>query len=176
MLPGNIAITPDYDETPALRSLAELLRTEIVEGGAGAGATRPALLDLLLTHILRQWLTRNGDAAWWRVEDPAIAAVLGEIHARPGEPWTLRRLSEAAGMSRTVFTRSFAAAVGRPPMTYLTAWRLARAATMLRESDASLATIARRVGYATEFTLSEAFRRAYGISPGRFRKAPAACP
>ncbi|MFI5844752.1 AraC family transcriptional regulator [Catenuloplanes sp. NPDC051500] len=176
MLPHQMAITPDYDESPVLRTLADLLRTEIVESPAGTGATRPALLDLLLTHILRQWLARNGDAAWWRVDDPVIAAVLGEIHARPGEPWTVRQLTEAAGMSRTAFVQRFTTAVGQPPITYLRAWRLAQAATMLRETDAPLATIARRVGYSTEFTFSEAFRRANGISPGRFRMDPAACP
>lgn len=175
-LPGNIAITPDYDESPALRALADLLRTEIIESPAGTGATRPALLDLLLTHILRQWLVRNGDAVRRETGDPAIAAVLDVIHARPGEPWTLRQLSEIAGVSRTVFTRRFTTVVGRPPISYLTAWRLAEAATMLRETDAPLATIARRVGYSTEFTFSGAFHRAYGISPGRFRTQPAACP
>lgn len=32
-----------------------------------------------------------------------------------------------------------------------------------------LATIARQVGYSTEFAFGVAFRREYGISPGRFR-------
>ncbi|MFI5842566.1 helix-turn-helix domain-containing protein [Catenuloplanes sp. NPDC051500] len=39
----------------------------------------------------------------------------------------------------------------------------------LRETDVPLAAIARRVGYSTEFAFGAAFRREYGIAPGRFR-------
>nr|WP_277348514.1 helix-turn-helix transcriptional regulator [Streptomyces sp. C1-2] len=74
-------------------------------------------------------------------------------------------------MSRTAFTRRFTAAVGTPPMTYLREWRLGCAARLLRESDASLAATARRTGYATEYAFATAFRRRYGLSPGRFRQA-----
>ncbi|MDQ1033654.1 AraC-like DNA-binding protein [Streptomyces sp. V3I8] len=72
-------------------------------------------------------------------------------------------------MSRTAFAKRFTALVGQPPMTYLTGWRLANGARLLRETDAPLATIAREVGYSTEFAFSASFRREYGISPGRFR-------
>jgi AraC-like DNA-binding protein len=75
-------------------------------------------------------------------------------------------------MPRTAFSRQFTAAVGRPPMSYLTGWRLGHAARLLRETDAALASIAPRVGYSTEFAFSAAFRREYGVSPGRFRSAP----
>ncbi|MGI3199186.1 helix-turn-helix transcriptional regulator [Streptomyces sp. GLT-R25] len=59
--------------------------------------------------------------------------------------------------------------VGKPPMTYLTGRRLSHGARLLRETKAPLATIARQVGYSTEFAFGAAFRREYGISPGRFR-------
>jgi AraC-like DNA-binding protein len=81
------------------------------------------------------------------------------------------QLSEHAGMSRAAFTRRFTSVVGRPPMAYLTAWRLNSAARLLRHSDAPLAAIARQVGYATEFAFAAAFRREYGLPPGRFRDA-----
>jgi AraC-like DNA-binding protein len=75
------------------------------------------------------------------------------------------------GMSRATFTRRFTSQVGKPPMTYLIGWRLNCAARLLRETDASLAAIARQVGYSTEFAFAGAFRREYGVSPGRFRQA-----
>ncbi|MFD5831429.1 helix-turn-helix transcriptional regulator [Lentzea sp. NPDC060358] len=77
-------------------------------------------------------------------------------------------------MPRAAFSRVFTAEVGQPPMTYLTGWRLSRAAQLLRETDVALARIAPQVGYSTEFALSAAFRREFGVSPGRFRAtAPA---
>jgi AraC-like DNA-binding protein len=76
-------------------------------------------------------------------------------------------------MSRVAFTRRFTSVVGKPPMTYLRQWRLSCAARLLRETDASLAAIARQVGYSTEFAFAGAFRREYGVPPGRFRRAQA---
>jgi transcriptional regulator GlxA family with amidase domain len=54
-------------------------------------------------------------------------------------------------------------------MRYLRRLRLARAAGYLRDTDLSLAEIARRTGYDSEVSLSKAFKRVYGDSPGRYR-------
>ncbi|MFJ9782799.1 AraC family transcriptional regulator [Amycolatopsis sp. NPDC101161] len=168
-LPDLIALSPDYDRHPELRSLIDLLVADVAEAGPGSGATRRALLDLILVQVLRQWHERDTAAGGPEVAHPGIAAALREIHENPHRPWTVGRLSEVAGMPRTAFSRLFTAAVGRPPMNYLTGWRLARAARLLRETDAGLASIAPKVGYSTEFAFSAAFRREYGVSPGRFR-------
>lgn len=171
-LPDLIALSPDYDRHPELRSLIDLLMADICAARPGSGATRRALLDLILVQVLRQWHEQDTAAGWPEVAHPGIAAALREIHENPQQPWTVGRLSEVAGMPRTAFSRLFTTAIGRPPMSYLTAWRLGRAARLLRETEASLASIAPQVGYSTEFAFSAAFRREYGISPGRFRSTP----
>ncbi|MFI0353172.1 helix-turn-helix domain-containing protein [Actinomadura sp. 9N407] len=56
-----------------------------------------------------------------------------------------------------------------PPMTYLTGWRITRAADLLRQTDATIDTIARQVGYANAFALSVAFKRVRGSTPRRHR-------
>jgi AraC-like DNA-binding protein len=168
-LPDIIAMSPDYDRNPQLRALTELLYADVSDARPGTGATRPALLDLILTHVMRQWLEQNRDADWPAISDPAIVAALREIHASPQRPWTVQQLGETAGMSRTAFTKRFTALVGTPPKAYLTGWRLTYAARLLRETTVPLATIARQAGYSTEFAFGSAFRREYGISPGRFR-------
>jgi AraC-like DNA-binding protein len=43
--------------------------------------------------------------------------------------------------------------------------RLALAADMLREPGVTLASVARRVGYASPFALSTAFKQVCGVSP-----------
>jgi len=47
--------------------------------------------------------------------------------------------------------------------------RLALAADLLRSSEATIAAVAKQVGYATPFALSSAFKRAYGVSPNTYR-------
>lgn len=66
--------------------------------------------------------------------------------------------------------RRFTELVGEPPMTYLTGLRLALAADPLREPDATLGAVARRVGYGSPFALSAAFKRVRGISPRDHRQ------
>ena len=55
-------------------------------------------------------------------------------------------------------------------MAFLTGWRLALAADMLRSSDASIAAIARELGYASPFSLGAAFTRVRGVSPRAYRR------
>ncbi|MEU9955100.1 AraC family transcriptional regulator [Streptomyces sp. NPDC050982] len=168
-LPELLVVSPGHDRALQLRLLADLLAADVSDTQPGSGATRPALLDLLLTQLLRQWLEQNRDPVRSEIGDPAIAVALREIHTSLHKPWTVEQLGKSVGMSRTAFTKRFTAMVGKPPMTYLTGRRLSHGARLLRETRAPLATIARQVGYSTEFAFGAAFRREYGISPGRFR-------
>jgi AraC-like DNA-binding protein len=54
-------------------------------------------------------------------------------------------------------------------MAFLTGWRIALAADLLREPGATLASVAQQVGYGSAFALSTAFKRVRGISPQRYR-------
>ena len=157
-LPPVIVTPPDSDRRP----LVDLLTAEVSRDLPGNGVARPALVDLVLVDALRHLPDRSGPAG-------GIAATLREIHAEPQQRWTVQRLGEIAGMSRSVFKRKFTAQVGKPPMTYLIDWRLDRGARLLRETRAPLATIARQVGYASEYAFANAFRRKFGVAPGRFR-------
>ncbi len=44
------------------------------------------------------------------------------------------------------------------------------AAKRLRESSDALSTVARGVGYSSEFAFAKAFKRRFGIAPGQYRK------
>lgn len=175
-LPDVIVVSPDDERDPQLRLVAELLRADSAGRLPGTEATRPALVDLLLVHALREWLAQGGRAGWPQVSDPAVAGVLSRVHRDPGQPWTVQQLSDAAGLSRTAFTRRFTAALGSTPRDYLASVRLTRGAGLLRDTSAPLAWVARQAGYSTEFAFSAAFRRQYGISPGRFRAAGVIAP
>ncbi|BCL28133.1 AraC family transcriptional regulator [Streptomyces aurantiacus] len=179
-LPDLIVVSTDHGrpgrpgQHAEMRSLIGLLRAEVSGSRMGTGAALPALIDLVLVHVLRQWHEQGDAGGWPRTDDPAIASALRAIHDNPRRQWTVDLLSDAAGMTRAVFTRRFATTVGQPPMSYLIGWRLGLGARLLRETDATLAAIAREVGYSTEFAFSGAFRREYGVSPTGFRRSPAA--
>jgi AraC-like DNA-binding protein len=73
-------------------------------------------------------------------------------------------------MSRSAFAAKFTAVVGEPPLHYLTRFRVTRAADLLRLSDDSIKEIAANVGYDSEAAFNHAFKRAYGVAPGMYRK------
>ncbi|MFI9789651.1 helix-turn-helix transcriptional regulator [Streptomyces leeuwenhoekii] len=72
-------------------------------------------------------------------------------------------------MARATLARRFTALVGEPPMAYLASWRIALAADLLRRTDHTVDTIARKVGYANAFALSAAFKRLRGTRPSDHR-------
>lgn len=151
--------------------LVALLAEEIVKDEPGQEAVLDRLLDLLLISALRRWLVRpDSPAAGYRgYADPVVGRALRLLQHNPAHAWTVAALAAATGVSRAALARRFTELVGEPPMAFLTAWRLALAADLLRGSDAGLTAIARQVGYATPYALSTAFKRVHGVSPRDYR-------
>ncbi|MBQ1035862.1 AraC family transcriptional regulator [Micromonospora sp. C81] len=154
--------------------LVPLLAAEIVKDDPGQEAVLDRLLDLLLIAALREWFARPAAKApgWYRAHsDPVVGRALQMLHNNPAQPWTVASLAARTGVSRAALARRFTALVGEPPMSYLTEWRLALAADLLREPGATVGAVARHVGYGSSFALSTAFKRIRGVSPREHRLA-----
>jgi AraC-like DNA-binding protein len=122
--------------------------------------------------VLRAWFARPDAPApgWYRAHaDPVVGHALRLMHHNPAHPWTLAALAREVGVSRAALARRFHELVGEPPMTFLTGWRIALAADLLREPGATLASVALQVGYGSPFALSSAFKRRRGVSPQQYR-------
>ncbi|MER6199495.1 AraC family transcriptional regulator [Streptomyces sp. NPDC001586] len=169
-LPQVVHLPSRVGARPELRSAIDLLGRELGEQRPGAGIAVTGLLDLLLVYMIRSWVAEGGTGTWPAVlGDPVASAALRALHADPAAPWSNERLAAQAGVSRPTLARRFTSLVGRPPMAYLTWWRLNLAAAALREGEDPLATVARRVGYGSPYALSHAFSREFGTTPGRYR-------
>jgi AraC-like DNA-binding protein len=166
-LPATLTIPASDLDSP----LVPLLAGEVTKDDQGQSAVLDRLLDLLLIGALRTWFARpEARAGWFRAQsDPVVGRALRMLHNHPAHPWTVAALASRTGVSRAALARRFTELVGEPPMAYLTSWRLALAADLLREPDATLAAVARRVGYSSAFALSAAFKRVHGVSPQQYR-------
>ena len=153
-----------------------LLAEEIGKDYIGQEAVLDRLLDLLVVAALRTWFAREEAPAWFRAHtDPVVGHALRLLHNNPAYPWTVASLAAEVAVSRAALARRFTDLVGESPMAFLTGWRLALAADLLLEPDATVGSVARRVGYGSPFTFSTAFKRHYGTSPqGHRRRAAAA--
>lgn len=147
-------------------------------GGAGVLAK---LSEVLFVETLRRYMEQLPveQTGWLAgVRDRVVGKALALLHARPAHPWTVEALARECGTSRSVLAERFTHYVGQSPMHYLTRWRLALAAGMLRTSSLSITSVAKDVGYETDPAFTRAFRREYGMPPtlwrgGRARNAKA---
>lgn len=167
-LPAVLVVPVEDSPSPPVRMVAE----EIARDRPGQQLVLDRLLDLMLVSALRNWFD-NPDTnapAWCRaLDDPIVGTALRLLHGTPAHPWTVADLATEVGLSRAALARRFTALVGEPPMAYLTGWRIALAADLLRETDHTVGTIARKVGYANAFALSVAFKRLRGTRPSDHR-------
>ncbi|TDO66499.1 AraC-like DNA-binding protein [Kribbella sp. VKM Ac-2571] len=173
-LPASIHLPSAPGTRSALSTAVGLLADELRDERAGTAVVVPALLDTVLLYALRDWYDQNAAATgrgWSRaLADAAVRTALDRIHGAPAHPWTVESLGKAVGLSRAAFAQRFTALTGQTPMAYLTWWRLVIAARRLRESEVSLAAIAREIGYSSEFAFANAFKRHYRVPPGRYRR------
>jgi AraC-like DNA-binding protein len=171
-LPPMLVLSGDSWDSP----LVPLLGAEIVKDEPGQEAVLDRLLDLLLIAALRTWFSRpEAEApAWYQAHShPVVGRALRILHNNPARAWTVATLAAEIGVSRAALARHFTELVGEPPMSYLTGWRIAMAADLLREPEATVGAVARQVGYGSAFALSTAFKRVRGISPQEHRTAVA---
>ena len=86
------------------------------------------------------------------------------------EVLTIPVLSRRACLSATTFKEGFRQLYGLPVHAWLRKRRMERAAELLHTPGSSLEGVAKAVGYSSVSQFAAAFRRQYGVTPGRYRK------
>jgi AraC-like DNA-binding protein len=145
---------------------------EACEGGESSSQLLTHLPALLLAEVMRIHLstTPAADCGWLAaLRDPVLAPALAALHGAIDRRWTVSDLAGHACVSRSVLDERFRAVLGRPPIRYLTDWRMHVAKDLLATSDLSVSAVAHRVGYDAEEAFSRAFKRAFGIAPATWR-------
>jgi AraC family transcriptional regulator, alkane utilization regulator len=146
---------------------------EATSSRAGADVIADRLAEVLFIEALRGYIDAlpDGRTGWLAaIADPLVGRSIALLHERPAHAWTVASLAQTVSASRTVLAERFVALVGVPPMHYLTQWRTALAAHLLRDGQLSLTRIAEQVGYESEAAFSRAFKREYGAAPGAWRR------
>jgi AraC-like DNA-binding protein len=158
-------------EKAAMRWSLERMREELRESQPGGFLVAQQLAYLMLVQALRLHLAEGlrGGVGWlFALADPQMSAAITSMHDDPGHGWTIQKLAERAGMSRSTFALKFKQTVGESPMEYLTRWRMLLAADKVANSSDSISAIARWLGYESESAFSTAFKRVMGCSPRQY--------
>ncbi|MEM6956346.1 MAG: AraC family transcriptional regulator, partial [Myxococcota bacterium] len=92
------------------------------------------------------------------------------IEGRLEGPLELREVSRPAGMSHRHFQRMFKALTGETLMAYVRARRLSLSLDRLLRTDGRILDIALDAGFESQASFTRAFRQAFGITPGAYRR------
>ncbi|MGD9545625.1 MAG: AraC family transcriptional regulator [Methylocystis sp.] len=158
-----------------VESSVRFAANELIEGRQASSSVVSRLSELLLVEAVRNYAATRGDqeVGWLRgLADQHVGRALALIHRNISDGWSVEGLAKEVGLSRSAFVARFTALVGMPPIRYLTLWRLQTAKLNLRETQTTIAQLARSVGYESEEAFSRAFKREFGLSPTRWRDQP----
>jgi AraC-like DNA-binding protein len=169
-LPPIVHIRKESDKATMRWSL-ERMKEELRDPQPGGSLIAQQLAYMMLVQALRLHLadgTRAGVGWLFALADKQMGAAITCMHDHPEHPWTLQKLAERVGMSRSIFALRFKKTVGSTPMEYLTRWRMLLAGDRLRNSGDPISVIASSLGYESESAFGKAFRRVIGSSPRQY--------
>ena len=135
-------------------------------GGLMAGRAAP----LEPIRLAPRGLVVRESTDFFAVDDPIVAAALTFIAANSHRRIGPDDVAAAAGVETRTLQNYFQRTLQRPIAREIRRVRIERAKRELAQSDRTLATIARAVGFGTIQRLYEIFRREIGLSPGAYRK------
>ena len=150
-----------------------LTAADAMEGnGALDTLFRHQLIDLLTTRLLA---AHTGSPA---TIQPAMGGLSPKVLLRAIERLrsdsdadvSLAALASDAGLSRFHFCRAFKESTGLSPHAWLRQHRLEQAMNMLRDTDASVVSVAAALGYASQTAFAAAFRKLTGETPSDWRR------
>lgn len=102
---------------------------------------------------------------------PAVKSAMSIFSKNIEMPVCIRDVAQMSGVSPRQLERSFRAATGLSPGEYYRRQRLKAARQMVLFSWDSISSIANAVGYASSSTLSQHYRKQFGVTPAQERKA-----
>ncbi|MFG6432241.1 transcriptional regulator FtrA [Roseateles sp. LYH14W] len=98
-----------------------------------------------------------------------LAALMAQIRADLGAPWTLQRMATASAMSPRTLLRRFTEATGQSPGDWLIAERVAEAQRLLEASALSVESVAAQAGFGSVQALRHHFQARLGLAPRGYR-------
>jgi AraC family transcriptional regulator, activator of mtrCDE len=154
-----------------MRMLVQMINEELEAARPGAAAVATDLASALFVMMLRRHFEQAASSSdlMRLLAAPSSARAVTAMLRTPAHGWTLDGLAAEAHVSRATLVRVFRKAAGIAPLTFLTELRLGLAHQRLTSTSASVVQVAGAVGYDSESAFARAFRRRFGVSPGKLR-------
>lgn len=158
-----------FRATPAIRWLMPALIRELQSQHALGDAYVISILRTLLIELKRIVVGEAFDLEAHSPTERRVQALIQELAAHCGHPWSLRAMSAFCNIKRTQLNNTFQRLTGCTPIHYLSRLRIERAKTLLRDTDDAITDIAFQCGASSSQYFANLFRRATGMTPSEFR-------
>jgi AraC family transcriptional regulator len=156
---------------PELRSAMLAVDAELRAGGVGGSLLAESFANVLAVQLIRhitghRRLKATADGVLPR---PKLRLVIEYIMENLEGTPTLDQMAAVVRLSPYHFARQFKVATGLAPHQYVIARRIERAQELLRtDSEAGLAEVALRSGFANQSHFCLHFKRIVGVTPRQF--------
>ena len=166
-LPRFLRIDQTSPNAGSIARILASLQGEMRSARVGGSLIAERLADILVVEAVRAYVAASPvDGIGWiaALADPRVARAIELMHRDVARRWTVSMLAREIGMSRSALTLRFSQRVGRPPLDYLTRWRMLLAQRKLATGKA-VSEVAAEVGYTSQSAFAHAFKRTMGRTP-----------
>jgi AraC family transcriptional regulator len=156
---------------PTILHVANLFKSEILNGGLAGKLFTESLTNVLAVHLLRNY---SGLMTQPKLETGSLDGLMLKqlkdfIEENLAEDLTIAKLATVAHISPFHFAREFKAATGQSPHRYVTQQRIERAKMLLSVTRLSVSEVAYRVGFSNQSHFTAQFRKATETTPKGYR-------
>jgi AraC family transcriptional regulator len=166
------ALTPSMlVRDPFLVELAKDLRCELETGAANELFTK-SIATLTANHLVRRYSSKPGAEPVYRggLGPARKKRVLQFIRENLGSHLSLEQMAEVAGVSPNYFIALFRQSTGMTPHRYVLRQRVKYAQELMANSSLPLIEVARQSGFQDQSQFTTTFRRACGVTPGKYKR------
>ena len=169
--PGSLLERTGHPDTITSRLL--MSAADALEGNETLDALfRHQLTDLLATRLL---VAHAGAPTTFQpitggLAPKSLLRAIERLRSDSDADVSLAALASDAGLSRFHFCRAFKESTGLSPHAWLRQHRLEQAMKMLRDTDASVVSVAAELGYTSQTAFAAAFRKLTGETPSDWRR------
>jgi AraC family transcriptional regulator len=163
----------DRARDPLLAGLLTELRDEIENAMPNGSGYREALATAIVVRIIKRYGKVAPEARTWgtSIADQRVRRTLEYLEDRLLKDVPLAAVARHVGSSGPHLSEVFKEATGETIGAYTRRRRLQRARELLESGGLTVGEVAERVGYASAAYFATAFKAAFGVSPGRYRKS-----
>ncbi|MBD2258208.1 AraC family transcriptional regulator [Pseudanabaena sp. FACHB-2040] len=157
---------------PLVQQIGLALKRALENAGSGSRLYAETMTTALMVHLLQYYSAQQLTLPIYSggLPYPQLRRIVDYIQAHLDQDLSLRDLAAVVQLSPHYFSQLFKQSTGVTPHQYVIQRRVERAKELLKQTQLTLADVARVVGFVDQSHFHRHFKRLVGITPRAFLK------